>query len=386
MTDIKAVSMKTISELGDLRGKRVLVRCDFNVPIKDGAVLEPYRIEKALPTIRFLKDQGAKSILVSHIEGDNPTLVPIYEYLKNVSGLELNFCVDCLEEGTTHSHAMKNGDIMLCENLRLYDGEKRNDPVFAKQLAALGDVFINDAFSVSHRKHASVVGVPGFLPSGIGFQFEEEVKHLSQMFAPQHPFVFVLGGAKFETKLPLVEKFSELADTAFVGGALSNDLYKRKGFETGKSLLSKVAVDLSRVEHNSRVMIPEDVVAMSVDGHRVCLPNEVRADETIVDSGPATVVALAEKLAAAKMILWNGPLGNYELGFTEQTYELTRHIAAATKRGAITVIGGGDTLASIATLGLQDSFTFVSTGGGAMLDFLANETLPGIEAIKKSKR
>lgn len=362
----------TLNDLPDVNGKPVLVRLDFNVPVQDGRVVDDYRIKKSLPTINFLRDKGAKVIIISHIEGGTDSLKPVYDYLKK--DLPITFCEDCVESG------IPEGDIILCENIRLYDGEKKNDKEFAKKLACLGTVFVNDAFSVSHRKHASVVGIPQFLPSYLGLQFEEEITKLSQVFNPPHPFVFILGGAKFDTKLPLVQKFLSIADTIFIGGALANDFYKAQGHEVGKSLVSEGTLDLKPFLNNPKIVLPPDVIVATGDKTTTKKPDQVLKTDIIFDAGDESVELLKKHLLKAKCVLWNGPLGNYEKGFKEPTLELARLIAAT---DSLSIVGGGDTLAAIAEMGLDEKFSFISTGGGAMLDFLANETLPGLDVLHK---
>jgi phosphoglycerate kinase len=221
--------------------------------------------------------------------------------------------------------------------------------------------------------------VPKLIPSYAGIQFEREVAALSKAFSPVHPFLFILGGAKFKTKLPLLSKFLNLADTVFVGGALANDLYKQRGYEVGVSLVSKEEIDLSAFARNPKVLIPADIVNQEKE---VKMADSLTPADKIMDSGPQAVEALKEKIMAARFILWNGPLGLYEDGYQGPTLDLAKMIAEATeKNGAESIVGGGDTLAAISTLGLEDKFTFISTGGGAMLDFLAKGTLPGIEAL-----
>ena len=350
---------------------------------KTGVVVDDFRIRKSLPTIRLLQEKKAKIIIISHIEGGTDTLRPVYERLKQDIPAAI-FCEDCLEEGQEYTTKLHDGDVLLCENLRLYDSEKKNDEEFAKKLASLGDIYVNDAFSVSHRKHASVVGIPKFLPGYLGLQFEEEVKNLSQVFNPKRPFVFVLGGAKFDTKLPLVQKFLPIADSIFIGGALANDFFKAKGWGVGTSLLSESHLDLSELVNNPKIMLPVDVVVDFPGGSaanaRTVPANNIQADEAVSDDGDETLKNLQGLLSGAGCILWNGPLGNYEKGYKQQTEKLAKMIAD-TK--AVSIVGGGDTLAAIASLNIEDKFSFVSTGGGAMLDFLANETLPGLEALKK---
>jgi phosphoglycerate kinase len=369
----------------DISGKRVITRLDFNVPIQNGKITDDYRIQHSLKTINFLREKQAKIIIISHIETGTDTLRPVYDYLKNELSLPIEFCEDCVENGGECIEKMKPGEILLCENLRLYDGEKKNDEEFARKLAALGDLYVNDAFSVSHRKHASVVGIPKFLPSYLGFQFEEEIKHLSECFNPPHPFLFILGGAKFETKLPLVERFLAIADTIFIGGALAHDVLKAKGVGIGGSKTSDVAIDFSHFIDNPKIMLPIDVVVDSNGVHKTKTlgTDTIELSEKIFDAGPATMKMLEEKVAQSVYILWNGTLGMYEGGYKEPTLDLARMIAAG---NAKSIVGGGDTLAAISELKLEDKFTFVSTGGGAMLDFLAEGTLPGLEAVTSSKK
>lgn len=410
---------KTLADLGDCRGKKVILRLDLNAPVQNGKVVDDFRIKCSLPTIDFLRSQGTRIIILSHIEGGSDTLRPIFEYFKSAypeKSYPISFCEDCLEKGTSVTENMKDGDIIMFENLRLYDGEKKNDQDFAKKLAAFGEVYVNDAFSVSHRAHASIVGITKFLPGYIGLQFEKEIENLSKAFNPPRPFLFILGGAKFDTKLPLVKKFLPIADTIFVGGALANDFYKAKGFEAGKSLLSDTAIDFDGLLHEPKIVLPDDVVVTADDGGdkdeniggksrkedktvEIKKPDSLSPVDSIRDDGPATLRRLGELISGAKCILWNGPLGNYENGFTEGTNKLAGLIAATSEsldnplensagspsqpNRAFSIIGGGDTLAAIAHLGIENKFGFVSTGGGAMLDFLANETLPGLAALEK---
>lgn len=367
-----------LSELGDLRGKKVLVRADFNVPVKDEKVLDTFRIDKALPTITFLIEAKAKVILMSHIESVN-TLRPVYEYLKGK--LAISFCEDCLDDCSVLDE-MKEGDVVLCENVRLYSGEKTNDPELAKKLAALADVYVNDAFPVSHRSHASVVGVPLLLPGAMGLLFESEFTHLSECLNPEKPFVFILGGAKFDTKVPLIKKFLETADTVVVAGALAHNFYKARGYELGESLVSEGNFNEQELLENSKLVLPQDVVVTNGTDVITKVASELSSHEKIVDAGPQTLEQIRKVTEGARFIVWNGPLGNYENGFKEPTIELARIVAES---GARSVVGGGDTLAAIAESGLESKFSFVSTAGGAMLDFLLEGTLPGIEALLKSK-
>lgn len=375
--------MRTIRDISHLEGVRVLVRADFNVPLRNNAVADDFRIRTTLPTIEFLRKKGAKIILVSHVEsndGGNPSLEPVAKHLEKLDG-RVVFIKDIKNAHAIIENEIKNGECALLENLRFFEGEKNNDPKFAEQLASLADVYVNDAFSVSHREHASVVGVPEYIPGYAGLQFEKEITNLSKAFQPSHPFLFILGGAKFETKLPLLNKFRDSADTVFVGGALATDFYKKKGYEIGVSLTSKGDVDLSSFMNDPKIVLPADIVNEKKEEKSA---EALSPTDKIMDAGPKTVEILKKLIGEAKFILWNGPLGLYEDGYRGPTLELAKMIGEATERGVETIVGGGDTLAAIATLGMQDKFTFISTGGGAMLDFLAKGTLPGIEALDRS--
>ena len=365
----------SIKDAGNLKGKRVLLRLDLNVPVEGSRVVDDFRIQKALPVLQFLRDAGARTIVLAHIESEEGTLLPVFEYLKKL--MPVSFVRDFMSaESSAELSALQDGDIALHENIRQYPGEKKNDSAFAQSLAALGDVYCNDGFSVSHRAHASVVGIPAFLPHYAGLQFMDEFENLSKALKPSHPFLFILAGAKFETKMPLVEKFLKLADKVFIGGALANDLLKEKGFEIGTSLLSETKLSLSAIANDPKTMLPSD---FTLSDRGVVGISEIQKTDKILDAGPQTIADLKKVLADAKFVLWNGPLGMYEKGFTGPTEELARAIAES---GAQSIVGGGDTLASIAKLGLEHKFTFLSTAGGAMLDFLANDTLPGIEALQ----
>lgn len=377
--------MKSVKNIEHLKGVKALVRVDFNIPVANSAVTDDYRIRAALPTIDFLTAKGAKVILISHMEskdGGNPSLEPVANHLKKL-GRSVLFVKNFKVANEYVENGLKDGKCVLLENLRIFEGEKANDDKFARELASLGDLFVNEAFSACHRKHASIVGVPKYLPSYAGLQLEKEVENLSRAFNPPHPFLLVLGGAKFETKLPLLEKFANTTDSIFVGGALAHDFFKVKGFNIGKSTSSESRVDLSGYLNNPKVEIPIDVVT---DGGETKASDSLSDNDTIADAGAKTIELLKEKVSTARFILWNGPLGVYEDGFKNATIELARMIAESTVNGNTTsIVGGGDTIAAIEELNLQDKFTFISTGGGAMLEFLAKGSLPGIEALKDSQ-
>jgi phosphoglycerate kinase len=375
--------MKTLKDIQHLKGVKVLVRADFNVSIQNGKIADPFRIKVALPTMEYLIGGGAKVILMSHLEvkeGERATLEPIADEIAKL-GIPVTF-VKNIRSAVSVISNMKDGDCILLENLRSFEGEKSNDPKFAKELASLGDIYVNDAFPVCHREHASVVGVPSLMPSYAGFQLEKEIVNISRAFKPNHPFLFILCGAKFETKLPLLDKFIQTADSVFVGGALAHDIFKAKGYETGASLVSAEKMDLSRFASNPKLSVPTDVV---LTDKKTKMADSLSKTDVIADAGPKTLAHLKELVNASRFILWNGPLGIYEEGFKETTIELARMIATATKQNGVTsIVGGGDTLAAINELNNHSSFTFVSSGGGAMLDFLAKGTLPGIQALEHS--
>ena len=346
-----------------LRGKRVLVRVDLNVPLEDGVVVDDFRIRKVLPTIDYLLRECAHLTIAAHLGDDgSEDIDPVHRKL-----LEL----------LSHEGEVK---ITMLPNLRANPGEISNDPQFAEELAKKADIYINEAFSVSHREHASIVGVPNYLPSYAGFLFEQEVKNLSRALAPVHPFAVIIGGVKFKTKIPLAEKFLLLADQVFVSGALCIDFFRAKGYEMGRSVASVPPLDLSGFLANPKISLPRDLVT---DEHKTKLVTELLPGEAMLDVGPGTIDEMKEKLRGVKMILWNGPLGDYELGFVGGTDALARIIAGSP---AFSIVGGGDTVASLEKLQLLDRFGFVSTAGGAMLDFLAYETLPGIEALIRKRK
>lgn len=379
--------IKYVDELEkeDLKGKRVLLRLDLNVAVNDGQIVDDFDIQRVIPTIDFLREKGSQIIIIAHIENSNgeaTTLLPVFDSLKGYFPIE--FCPTYFTpESVDKLLKMDDKSILLFENLRINRGEKENDPEFMKKLSAMGDIFVNDAFGVSHREHASIVGVPRLLPHYGGLLMRQEIEHLSQVLNPKHPFVFVLGGAKFETKLPLIKKYLDKADSVFVGGALANNIFKEKGYEVGKSFLSNGDFNLKKIINNPKLAIPEDVTVEGSDSKvEFKKPDEVSKNECIVDAGPETMKQLKALLKGAKTIVWNGPLGNYEKGFGDKTESLAEMIAAETSKGSTGIIGGGDTLATINLSKLSHKFSFVSTGGGAMLDYLVNETLPGIRALE----
>jgi phosphoglycerate kinase len=281
-----------------------------------------------------------------------------------------------------HIEDLKPGEVGILENIRRSDGEMTNSPKIAKELVGLAVLYVNEAFAVSHRTQASIVEITKYLPAYIGPLFFKEYENLAKAFTPKHPFLFILGGMKFKTKIPLLKKFIKKADTVFVGGALANSFYKKLGYEIGKSLANADLSGMTEFLQAKNFLLPADVVTEASGNVFVRLPEKVKTKETISDIGPDAVVKLKEQIKEAKFILWNGPMGNFEKGFNRGTLEIARAVAQSK---AFSVVGGGDTVSAIADLNLTKEFGFVSTAGGAMLEFLASGTLPGIEAILKSK-
>lgn len=377
--------MKSITEIKILDGVPVLVRAALNVPVESGEVVNTFRLRSALPTIEYLQQHGARVVLVGHIgEKGTETLEPVHRALqKMIPGIL--FCGETT--GAVARAAVSElppGGVLLLENLRRNVGEKNNDPVFAKELAELADVFVEDSFDVCHRVHASVVGVPKLLPSYAGLQVVKEVEELTKALSPKSPSIAIIGGAKFVTKEPVLSKLLKSYDKVFVGGALANDFIQRQGYSVGASLVSKDAntEDIDALLKNSKLMLPVDEVVaapgVSSVNRKIVGLTDVEKDLAVLDDGPATVQALAEFIKTAKTVLWNGPLGNYENGFVEATESLAREIASTS---AYSILGGGDTVAAVENAHLSEHFSFISTGGGAMLDFLATGTLPGISAL-----
>jgi len=378
--------MNTLQELKDVKGKKVLLRVDFNVPLSADKkkVVDDFRIKKSLPTIEYLQKKGARVILIAHIGDDgSQTLLPAYKaLLKYIPKAEFITTSPMSNETEALLAKIPNGSVTLLENIRREVGEKKNDVTFARGLSRLGDIYVNDAFSVSHRAHATIVGLPKFLPSYAGFQLEEEVKELSAAFEPKHPFLFILGGAKFSTKMPLVQRYVKIADTVYIGGALMNDFFKDMGYEVGKSLVDEEKTNLKHLRKFKNLILPVDVEVTEGKKHSFKKPNAIGREDTIVDIGPESTTALIALVNQAKFILWNGPLGKYELGFGGSTEKVLKAVANSKAK---TIVGGGDTVALVSKLKLEKKFGFVSTGGGATLDFLAKGTLPGIQALNKEK-
>lgn len=375
--------MKCVHEISPelLKGKKIIVRADFNVPISSsGVIVEPARIDSALKTVIYLRNSGAQIILLSHIGRDsNETLFPIFKYLQ--LKIPVSF-VETWDESKIKEQVtlLKDGDVVLLQNLRAKKEEEENDAQFGSFLASLGDMYINDAFSVSHRSHASVVGIPTHIKSYCGCQFKIEYENISKVFNPEHPFVVLMGGAKFETKIPVIESLLDKADSIFVGGALSNDILKANDFEVGMSKVNDMDKTYAQqIFNNKKVIVVKDVRVKTFFHSKHKALKDITVKDKIIDGGIETADILALKIKEAKLIVWNGPFGTFEQG---NSFLSKKVIEAISKSNAYSIVGGGDTVAEIKKLKKQDIFNFMSLSGGAMLEFIAKGTLPGIEALK----
>lgn len=375
---MQKMPFKSIIECKDIKGKYIFLRASINVPIVREEVKNQFRITRGLATVRYLVDKGARVIIAGHIgrDGKISTKAVADIFAKKMPTV---FSSQVLGEETQKlRNSLKDGEVLFIENLRSCKEEAENDLEFAKNLASLADIYVNDAFAASHREHASLSAITKFLPSYAGLNFVNEYTELKKAITPDVPSLFLIGGAKFDTKIPLLEKFLDIYDNIFIGGALANDFFKARGFELGSSMVSDIVLPNSLSADNSKILLPIDVVAVKDGVSRVTTPDNVNADECILDMGPKTVQMLSGYIKNAKMILWNGPFGDYEKGFESQTSDVAKLIA---EDDSYSIVGGGDTVASIDKLDVQEKFNFLSTAGGAMLVFLESETLPAIEAL-----
>lgn len=392
---------RTLDDL-DVAGKRVLVRVDFNVPMKDGEVTDATRIERALPTIQELSKKGAKVLLLSHFgrpkgkPDPEMSLKPVAKALEKFLGGKVEFAEDCI--GEPAEKVVKNlldGDVAVLENTRFHAEEEANDPEFAKALAENGDLYVNDAFSSAHRAHASTEGVARLLPSAAGRAMERELDYLKAALSePVRPMMAVVGGAKVSTKIELLLNLVSKANILVVGGGMANTLLFAKGVGVGKSLCEPALADTAREiiaqaeKSGCEIVLPTDVVVakeFKEDADReVVAVDAVKADDMILDLGPETVDRIADKIENAKTLVWNGPLGAFEIKpFDTATVEAARFAAKQVKdAGLVAVAGGGDTVAALAAAGVEDDFTYVSTAGGAFLEWLEGKTLPGVAALE----
>jgi len=385
---------KTIRDI-DLKGKRALVRVDFNVPIKDGVISDDTRIRAALPTIRYMIEQGAACVLCSHLgrpkgkASPEFSLKPVAARLSELLDMPVAFAIDTVgPEAKSAAAKLQPGEVLLVENTRFHAEEKQNDPVFAKELASLAETFVNDAFGTAHRAHASTVGVTEFLPAAAGFLLEKEIEYLGDALdEPAHPFVAILGGAKISDKIGVVERLLEKADQLLIGGGMANTFLAAKGYTMGESLVEGDAIETAAAllkQGGEKLLLPVDLVAadaFSADAAtKVCTAEEgVEAGWRALDIGPESLDAFRAALQGARLVVWNGPMGVFEMDpFAVGTYKLAEALAES---DAVTIIGGGDSAAAIRKAGLEDRISHVSTGGGASLEFLEGKTLPGVAAL-----
>lgn len=389
---------KTVRDI-DVAGKRVLLRCDFNVPMKDGAITNDNRIVAALSTIDYLLDQGAKIIIMSHLgrpEGEanmKYSLKAVAQRLSEFLGNKVIFLsspkvVD--KEVIKKADQLQDREVMLLENIRFRKEETENDPAFAKELAQLGDVFVNDAFGAAHRAHASTVGIAAFLPAVSGFLMEKEVNWLKNALKnPERPFLAILGGAKVEEKIKIINNFLEKVDVLIIGGSMSFPFQKALGYETGQPALDGEKVEIAKdilecaAEKGVDLLLPVDVVCgkeFADDTERtICKREDISPQAIIMDIGPESIEIFKKEIAKAKTIFWNGPVGVFEMAnFAVGTLQIARALGDSQ---ATTIVGGGDSTAAIEQFGLEDKMTHISTGGGASMELLEGKSLPGIEVL-----
>jgi phosphoglycerate kinase len=395
------VQKKTVRDLSDkdLRGKRALVRADFNVPL-DGAceITDDTRIRAEIPTLRYLLEHGARPVILSHLGRPKGkpqpkcSLQPVAKRLEELLGTKVSFVETTdTDEAMKASAELGPNEVLLLENTRFLGGEESNDPRLARALAELGDLFVNDAFGAAHRAHASTVGVAEFLrPAVAGLLMERELDYLGNALDnPKRPFVAVLGGAKISGKIDVVEQLLPKVDALLIGGAMACTFYRAMGLETGHSLVEDDRVEMAKgllVRAGTRMILPHDaIVAASIDKPETAhaVPRDgITPDEAMLDIGPRTAESYARAIASAKTIIWNGPMGVFETPpFDKGTVAIARAMADATGHGATTIVGGGDSAAAVARERLEDKMSHVSTGGGASLEFLEGKKLPGVEAL-----
>lgn len=398
-------NFKTLDDLGDVAGKRALVRVDLNVPMADGAVTDDTRLLATLPTVTELADRGAIVLLLAHfgrpkgVQRPDMSLSLVTRAYGDVLGRPVRFVEDCQGEGAKAAVATMNpGDVAILDNTRFHPGEEKNDPALAAAMAELGDFYVNDAFSAAHRAHASTEGLAHLLPAYAGRAMEKELKALEAALGnPERPVAAVVGGAKVSTKLDVLQNLVAKVDHLIIGGGMANTFLAARGVDVGKSLCEHDLKDTALAildaadAANCTVHLPYDVVvakefAANPPSLRTCNVHEVAADEMILDVGPAAVEALADALKTCRTLVWNGPLGAFETPpFDRATVQLAQTAAALTQGGSlVSVAGGGDTVAALNHAGVADDFTFVSTAGGAFLEWMEGKELPGVKALERA--
>jgi len=390
------VAKLTLKDL-EFNNQRALVRVDFNVPLQDGRVTDNTRIRAALPTIRYLLDHNARVILMSHLgrpKGkvkEELRLDPVAKELERLLEQPLKKINDCIgPEAQTAVNALKPGEVLLLENLRFYPEEEKNDPDFARKLASLADVYVNDAFGAAHRAHASTEGVAHYLPAAAGFLLQKEIEVLGKALAdPERPFVAIIGGAKVSDKISVIRNLLNKVDTLIIGGGMANTFLKAQGYAMGKSLVEEDQVTLAgeliaaAAAEGVKMLLPRDLVVaqrFKADAaHQVVTVNAVPDGWMALDIGPETARAYANALAGARTVVWNGPMGVFEMeAFARGTEVVARAVAAV---DGMTIVGGGDSVAAVEKLGVAEKIGHISTGGGASLEFLEGKALPGVVAL-----
>jgi phosphoglycerate kinase len=389
------MNKKTVKDV-DLKGKRVIMRVDFNVPMKDGAVSDDKRIKASLPTIQYVLDQGASLVLMSHLGRPKGagfeaefSLKPASEALAKLLGKPVQMAPDCVgAEVEALAKALKPGEVLLLENVRFHKEEEKNDPAFAAQLAKLGEVYVCDAFGSAHRAHASVEGIAHQLPVAVaGFLMEQELEYLGRATSnPEHPYVAILGGAKISDKILVVENLLKQCDQLIIGGGMANTFLAAKGYNMADSLVEAGSIELAKgllAKSGDKLLLPVDaVIADKFDAEansQIVDVDKVPAGWRIMDVGPKSLEKFGEVLKSAKLVVWNGPVGVFEMPkFAEGTFAIAKLLATCS---ATTVIGGGDSASAVKKAGVAKQMTHVSTGGGASLEFLEGKELPGVAAL-----
>ncbi len=397
------MAFRTLDDL-NVKGKRVLVRADLNVPVADGKVTDDTRIQRQAPTIRELAEKGARVIVLSHFDRPKGKVVPsmslkvLQAPLAGAVGRNVGFAEDCIgPKAEAAVAALKDGDVLLLENTRFHKGEEDNDSAMAGQLAALGDIFVNDAFSAAHRAHASTEGVARLLPNAAGRSMQAELTHLQRALGnPERPLLAVVGGAKVSTKIELLENLVTRVETLVIGGAMANTFLAAQGINVGKSLYEADHLETARKvihmanESGAVILLPTDLVVAKEfkagAAHRTVPAGNIAPDEMALDVGPDSIKAFETRLLTTRTLVWNGPFGAFETApFDKGTVAAAQIVAAATRAGSLlSVAGGGDTVAALAHAGVEADFTYVSTAGGAFLEWLEGKSLPGVEALNSN--
>ena len=387
------LNKKTVRDF-DVKNKKVLVRVDFNVPIKDGKITDDTRIKAALPTIEYLLERGSAVILVSHLGRPGGevksefSLKTVANYLDDIIDAKVYFCEDCIgEKAKKAAQVIKYGEVLVLENTRFHPGEKKNDPGMSKELASLAELYVNDAFGTAHRAHASNVGVADFLPAAAGLLLEKEINYLDNVISnPERPFVAILGGAKVSGKIKLINNLINKVDNILIGGGMANTFFAAQGYKMGDSLVEGEAIGLAKEligKAKGKLKLPVDIVIAdefrNAANKKIVNVGDVPENWRILDIGPDTLEVFGKVITGGKTIVWNGPMGVFEFpSFAEGTFKLAERIS---ETEAVTIVGGGDSAAAIVQAGLCEKITHISTGGGAFLQMLEGAKLPGLEAL-----